>query len=629
MVLVAADSGAQPRLSMVVLGVLAGVAGLWVYSATRDTSAGRQQQQQRRRQQTRHSHTDDDLWPADDSPRATLHRTRTIRRQRRQLSSDTIASELRDEPGAADGAGTGTAAQAAAATAGSRASLDLDVDLDAFDSGSESEASTDVDMRLLHLLCTISEDQARRNGVIHRGTTCSSCQDSPIRGVRFKCAQCANVDVCEACEAHDAHRHHVLLRIAVPLPPLMNPRVPLVRALYPGTLVPRELARDVRVELEASTCLDRIDIVSLYSEFCVLATERDGVEAITRDAFFACLGTFGARDSVLAARLFAYYDADGDGVITFPEMARGFAVYNKGSLEEKAPGVFRAYDVDGDGRLSRDDLRAMLEAFADASREITRNMVRTLEDDVLEPPAKLLPGQPLSAAFTAAIPADSPSGLDKEVSALRAEVHALRESAATAARRADAAGGAEPRPGAPDRAHSDSGSSAPSVAATTSATVGTIASARMPRRLSANMQSEGLLPEDVLAEDMSEGAPSLSRPVGASNSAAAAVAAFTDTICSDTATSVDLLAGDAAQQQQQQQQPPPLLPATMWHDEAEDCDWSVMEALCQDAIRLMIEEIFAEAAPKDPICMTYAEFFEYLKTNPNLAIYLEVLGTIF
>ncbi|KAJ1934084.1 hypothetical protein EC988_008916, partial [Linderina pennispora] len=220
------------------------------------------------------------------------------------------------------------------------------------DSESEEETGADKEMRLLALLCAISEDQSRRAGVVHRGMTCNNCSEVPIRGARYKCAQCADYDLCEACEAHDVHRHHVLLKIAVPVPSLMNPRTPLVRRFYPGDLEPRELPRDISEPLEASTHLHPVDLASLYCEFCVLASiAEDGREVITRDTFFTCLGQFGGSRSVLAARLFAYFDADCDGVLTFPELARSFSVYNKGTLAEKTPHVFRAYDVDGDGKI--------------------------------------------------------------------------------------------------------------------------------------------------------------------------------------------------------------------------------------------------------------------------------------
>ncbi|KAJ2476294.1 hypothetical protein IWW56_004998, partial [Coemansia sp. RSA 2131] len=189
---IVADSGTQPGLSMIALGLLAGVAGLWVYSATQDQSTSHPRQPRRSSTSSTHS---------DGAVRTTLHRTRTIRRSRRQMSSDSIAEEIRDTDLGLDT--TGSADQAASATVSARTVHDV------LDTGHESDASeseengTDADMRLLQLLCTISEDQSRRNGIIHRGTTCNSCQETPIRGIRYKCAQCATVDICEACEAND------------------------------------------------------------------------------------------------------------------------------------------------------------------------------------------------------------------------------------------------------------------------------------------------------------------------------------------------------------------------------------------------------------------------------------------
>ncbi|KAJ1729141.1 hypothetical protein LPJ61_003670 [Coemansia biformis] len=627
----ALDGMAQPRLSMVVFGLLAGLAGLWVYSATRDGGGGGAHR--RRSSSGRGS-----------GARTTLHRTQTIRRQRRQLSTSAIAEEVHEdavEHNTAEPGGAVSQVTSVTAAAATRLAQEVAIETpelgqqhtpgnDAYESESADDASdgesddTEADMRLMHLLCIVSDDQARRNGTIHRGTSCNSCQETPIRGMRYKCAQCANFDLCESCEAHEIHRHHILLRIAVPIPPLMNPRAPLIRGLYPGNRQPRELPQTRRIELVRTTCLDLVDIVSLYSEFCVLATvAEDGTEVITRDAFFKCLGQFGGARSVIASRLFAYYDADGDGVLTFDEMARGFSSYNKGTLDDKAPGIFRAYDVDGDGRVSRDDLRIMLEAFVDTNREITKNMVRTLEEDVLDEPSKLLPGQPLSAAFTAPIPTDSPSGLDKEISALRAEVLALRESAARRVSMlpVSADNSRDPGRAASDagRAHSEESSSAASVAATTSATIGTIVSSRVPPRVSTSIS----LPDSVV---------SATPDTAAHAAAAAAVAAFTDTGRDEPSrpadTAIAQLAEDAAAGGRGAQLPA-LVPPTLWHDLGEDGDWPVMEALSQDAIRLMIEEIFTEAAPKDPICMTCSEFVEYLQRNPSLASYLEVLGTIF
>ncbi|KAJ1818112.1 hypothetical protein LPJ56_001895, partial [Coemansia sp. RSA 2599] len=617
-----------PSVSMLSLGLIAGLAAAWVYVAAQTTSSS-STTASRRRAQRQDAGADDGGLSL--RSRSSLHRTRTIRRHRRQqLSSDTIAEEIREE--AQDLApavpSRPTFAERAIAgideddSASSDQSSDNDGDSDDGDSEGGSGA-TNVSMKFLHLLCTISEQHSRRSGIVHRGTSCNHCQETPIRGVRFKCAQCPNVDLCSQCESHDFHSHHIMLKISVPLPSLMNPRIPLIRKLYPGTLTPRQLPREMAKELEKTTYLDLMDLASLYSEFCVLATtdEASGREVITRDTFYTCLGQFGGRRSVIANRLFAFYDEDGDDVLTFGEMARGFSIYNKGTLKEKAPAVFRAYDVDQDGKVSRDDLRVMFEAFADTNRDLTRNMVRTVERDVLEEPSKILPGQPVSAAFTAPLPVDSPTILDKEVSALRAEVLALRET--SAARRvamlpvrtqepseADRTDGAEP-----ETAHSNgdgssdsSSSGGVSVAATTSATVGTVASLQMPRRGSS---------VQIATDGSNTHAASQS---SVSTTAAGAHIALDDHLLQTQSADAHLVGRQA-----QSLSPAP----TFWHDHSEDDDWSVMEALSQDAIRIMVADIFAEAAPKDPAFMTFDEFAEYLNVNSSLAIYLEVLGSIF
>ncbi|ORX73654.1 hypothetical protein DL89DRAFT_253599 [Linderina pennispora] len=157
------------------------------------------------------------------------------------------------------------------------------------------------------------------------------------------------------------------------------------------------------------------------------------------------------------------------------------------------------------GKISRDDLRIMLEAFADTNRDLTRNMVHTMEDDILRGARQAAAGPAhLRLPSPPPFPADSPSALDKEVSALRAEVMAMRES--SAARRvamlpvrtrepSESENTAEPRntsrtssrasaridSGREPDDHNGSSSSSVSFAATTSATIGTVASLSTPR----------------------------------------------------------------------------------------------------------------------------------------------------
>ncbi|KAJ2546483.1 hypothetical protein EV175_005586, partial [Coemansia sp. RSA 1933] len=75
--------------------------------------------------------------------------------------------------------------------------------------------------------------------------------------------------------------------------------------------------------------------------------------------------------------------------------------------------------------------------------------------------------------------------------------------------------------------------------------------------------------------------------------------------------------------------PSALLPRTVWHDPTDDHAWPIMDSLNQDAIRMMTEDVFSEANPRDPFFMTYNELLAYLRRNSNLVAYIEVLGCIF
>ncbi|KAJ2736339.1 hypothetical protein IW152_000899 [Coemansia sp. BCRC 34962] len=467
------DTGLQPRLSVAALGLLAGLGALWVYAGLR-----------------RRSTDSSSSSGGGSSRRGALRRTRTIRRSRRAPAPAIVvpamsAGESTGDEGSIDGVSSGGSSSSSS-------------------SSSDEGGIGTSDMRMLHVLCTVAEDQARRSSVVHRSTACNSCQESPIRGVRFRCAQCADVDICERCEAHDAHRHHALLKICVALPPLATIRTPLLRTPFHAGAPARELPRDANTRA-LERLLGRGELASLYATFCAMSSG----ESLSRTAFLSCMGPFAG--SLLAERLFAFYDADGDGALVFDELARGVAAYSRGSVAEKAAAVFRAYDVDGDGRVSIEDMRRVLESCADVNRELTRAAVRSLEDDVIEDPSKLLSGQPVSAAFSAAIPAD-------------------------------AAEPAEPAPPAPP-------------------------------------------------------APPAS-PVGSS-----------------------VLRDVEAK--------PGLAPVTMWHDAAEDDAWPAMDALSRDAVRMMLSDIFVDAAPADPDFLTHEEFRHYLKRNPSLFSYIEVLGPIF
>lgn len=88
---------------------------------------------------------------------------------------------------------------------------------------------------LLSLLISIAENEAIADTIIHRSVTCNHCGMSPLRGFRFKCANCVDFDVCSACEALDIHfKTHTFIKIRIPIPPQANPRSLIFPAFYPG-----------------------------------------------------------------------------------------------------------------------------------------------------------------------------------------------------------------------------------------------------------------------------------------------------------------------------------------------------------------------------------------------------------
>ncbi|KAJ2858864.1 hypothetical protein GGI22_003177, partial [Coemansia erecta] len=391
-------------------------------------------------------------------------------------------------------------------------------------------------------------------------------------------------------------------------------------------------------------------INNLYSEFCVLSTKNaNDVMVITRKMFYQCLGKYGGARSVMAKRLFAYYDADKDNEITFKEMAQGFSVYNKGTLEDKAPYVFRAYDVDGDGRISRDDMRAMLEAFSEASRKLTNMLIQSTNAEAIGNPYELMADQPLTGAFSASVPDDTPSGPRKEPPVMRSNLTSVRSSATPTCRAAEVPIRTQDQNSASSDSEgepSDTSSNAVSVAATTSATIGTVASARLTRHRQASNAAAAPEASQSSATASDSASPELEPIDGIGtllrgrqeHSDAVVAVQLPSTLPSNKIVhpnkappwpSIPIHEEPMVVSQPKKNDANALLPCTMWHDPSVDQKWPILEALNQDAIRMMADEVFSEANPKDPFFMTYDELLAYLRRNSNLVAYVEVLGSIF
>jgi hypothetical protein len=271
---------------------------------------------------------------------------------------------------------------------------------------------------LLNLLYHIAEDQARRDGYIHRGVTCNSCGAMPIQGIRYRCANCIDYDLCETCEAMQVHiKTHLFYKVRIPAPFLGNPRQSQP-VWYPGkpSMLPRSLPRPLAKRLMKETNFENTELDALWDQFRCLANYEWADDpnklhmAIDRKTFDRCFvpntSIRPPPPSLIYDRMFAFYDTNGDNLIGFEEFLKGLASLNNKSNDERLRRVFRGYDIDGDGFVERKDFLRVFRAYYALSRELTRDMVAGMEDDFLEGGARdvVLGSQPISSAFPGSIP---------------------------------------------------------------------------------------------------------------------------------------------------------------------------------------------------------------------------------
>ncbi|KAJ3187581.1 hypothetical protein HK101_009347 [Irineochytrium annulatum] len=313
---------------------------------------------------------------------------------------------------------------------------DLD-DEDDDDDGEDDEDDDSEDMvmdsfaeeskNLLTLLYSIAEDQARKDGYVHRSITCNHCGSSPVRGFRFKCANCVDFDLCEACEAADVHpRTHVFLKIRIPIPPHANPRSALLNVFYPGKSISEVDPGSIDfTALQKITHFDIVELQAFYEQFRSLATVEDtdtAMGGITREVFEQCLGPLGLEKNLITERIFAFFDQDGDRLISFQELVKGLSILCKGSLDERIKYAFQGYDIDGDGVISREELHRMFKAYFYLSMELVRDFVKIMEEGMMETFDDEA-SKPVSASFAAPIqgnggPNDDDEGTKEDPSAM-------------------------------------------------------------------------------------------------------------------------------------------------------------------------------------------------------------------
>lgn len=289
--------------------------------------------------------------------------------------------------------------------------------------GNNDSSPTREGQNLLNLLYHIAEDQARRDGYIHRGVTCNSCGAMPIQGIRYRCANCIDYDLCETCEAMQVHiKTHLFYKVRIPAPFLGNPRQSQP-VWYPGkpSMLPRSLPRSLAKRLMKQTGFENTELDALWDQFRCLANYEWPEDpnrlymAIDRKTFDRCFvpntSVRPPPPSLIYDRMFAFYDTNNDDLIGFEEFLRGLASLNNKSNDERLRRVFRGYDINGDGYVERKDFLRIFRAYYALSRELTRDMVAGMEDDFLEGGARdvVLGSQPISSAFPGSIPSGEPS----------------------------------------------------------------------------------------------------------------------------------------------------------------------------------------------------------------------------
>ena len=285
--------------------------------------------------------------------------------------------------------------------------------------GDENDESKKEGQSLLNLLYHIAEDQARRDGYVHRGVSCNSCNTQPIRGIRYRCSNCADFDLCETCEAAQIHpKTHVFYKVRIPAPFTGNPRH-VQPVWYPGRPggLPTALPREASKHFQKTTNLEGAEIEALWDQFkCLAATDWPedpdnlgiAIDRLTFDkCFTTSMSTRRLPPNLIYDRMFAFYDTNSDGLIGFGEFLAGLFNMKSKNHHERIKKVFHGYDLDRDGYVGRRDMLRMFRAFYALTKELTRETIVGMEEDVNGDGSQrdvVESSLPISSAFPGPIP---------------------------------------------------------------------------------------------------------------------------------------------------------------------------------------------------------------------------------
>ncbi len=262
------------------------------------------------------------------------------------------------------------------------------------------------------MIYAISEEQTLRNACKHYTHRCDKCGEYPIEGTRWKCSTCPDSDLCNKCKKrgdHDHRRHH-FIEIEEPA---MNYEPGDQVPFYPGAMltghVSDSVSQEVANKLSKETTLDQPEIQSLWRQWTFYADvdvpdHPDGLRRVmTRNVFERFfIPTHGARvapPNLIHDRLFAFYDQDKDGNISFQEYLQGLT-WRKS--KNKLKRVFEAYDINEDEYVERGDFLRMFRSFYVYYKNTSKRMLSMIEDSAMDPAElrALVHGrQPLTSMF--------------------------------------------------------------------------------------------------------------------------------------------------------------------------------------------------------------------------------------
>ncbi|TPX08417.1 uncharacterized protein E0L32_010147 [Thyridium curvatum] len=263
---------------------------------------------------------------------------------------------------------------------------------------------------IVSLLFRVSEDNARRNAYVHRGCACNACGIVPIRGIRYRCANCADFDLCETCESQGLHiKTHIFYKVKIPAPPF-GPRQ-MQPVWYPGDpdTCLRSLPKSLMIKLSRDTGFERPELEAFWEQWTFMANTEwredpdDLYLAMDRKTFERCLVPSGGyrhtAPNLIHERMFSFYDTNNDDLIGFTEFLHGLS-YRK--RKDKLRKIFDGYDVDRDGLITRRDFLRIFRAYYVLYKQMHKDILEGLDDQVMsssEAHQLVSSRQPLSSLF--------------------------------------------------------------------------------------------------------------------------------------------------------------------------------------------------------------------------------------